>query len=107
MTSLRNQAYLINWVEDPGTVDPTDDNIDVIVHFEDGTSYAATFFTLANIRRILAGYAETGECASGLYFWAAHMVIIESLTSENVESAVKDLIKSGELQKAFEGPFRG
>jgi hypothetical protein len=107
MTSLPNQAYIINWVEDPATVDPVDDNIDVIVHFEDGTSYAASFFTLANIKRIQDGYSETGECSHGLYFWAAHMVIIESLTWANVESAVSDLIKSGEFKRAFEGPFRG
>ena len=105
MTSLRNQAYIINWVDDPATVDPVVDNVDVIVHFEDGSRYAATFFTLANVKVIQEQYRETGECAGGLYFWASHMIVIESLTWSNVESAVKDLIESGEFESAFEGPL--
>lgn len=106
MTSLRNQAYIINWVDDPATIDPVSDNVDVVVHFEDGTRYVATFFTIANIRQIQDHYRETGECRHGLYFWASHMIVIETLTWENVESAVSDLIQSGEFETAFEGPLK-
>jgi hypothetical protein len=105
VTSLRHQAYIINRVDDPAAVDPVVDNVDVIVHFEDGSRYAATFFTLANLRRIQEQYRETGECENGLYFWASRMIVIESLTWTNVESAISDLIKSGEFEGAFEGPL--
>ena len=105
MTTLKNQAYLINWVDEPGSVDPVADNVDVVVHFEDGSRYTATFFTPENVQLIRARYRESGECADGLYFWASHMILIEHLTWENVARAVADLIESGEFASAFEGPF--
>jgi len=105
MTSLRHQAYLINWVDDRNAVDPVTDNIDVVVHFEDSSRYTATFFTPENIELLRKRYEETGECSSGLYFWASHMIIVERLTWENVEKVVADLIEGGEFESAFEGPF--
>ena len=106
MTSLKNQAYLINWAGTVATVDPVTDNVDVTVHFEDGARYTATFFTPENIRLLREHYKETGECAHGLYFWASHPIIVDRLTWENVQATVSSLIESGEFASAFEGPFR-
>ncbi|HEX8717405.1 MAG TPA: hypothetical protein VF722_10570 [Gemmatimonadaceae bacterium] len=96
--------YTITWVEDDFGIDPADDNVDVVVRFEGGERFVATFFTLENLRSLMEQYNETGECMNGLYVWSSHMIVIARLTRENVERAVADLIESDEFDAAFEGP---
>jgi hypothetical protein len=102
MKKLAEISYTINWVEDDFGIDPNDDNVDVVVNFETGERYAATFFTPQNIATLLERYRETGECEGGLYVWAAHMIVIEQLTKANVRRAVSDLIANAEFTRAFE-----
>jgi hypothetical protein len=97
--------YRVTWVDDVFGIDPADDNVDVFVWFETGAHYSATFFTPLNIQTLLAKYAESGECAGGLYHWAANMVVVARLTKENVERVVADLLSSGEFTGAFAGPY--
>lgn len=106
MNSKPFGSYKVVWVEDEFGIDPTDDNVDVAVDFENGDRYTATFFTIENLRSLIDRYRESGECANGLYVWASHMIVIDGLTRVNVNRAVEDLIKSGEFGSAFEGPFR-
>lgn len=104
MKKLAEMSYTIRWVEDDFGIDPSDDNVDVLVDFETGDRYSATFFTPQNITTLLDRYSESGECAGGLYVWAVHMIVIERLTKANVERAVADLIANDEFTPAFEGP---
>jgi len=106
MNKLAELPYTVSWVEDDFGIDAGDDNVDVFVDFETGDRYVATFFTPQNIITLLDRYRESGECAGGLYVWAAHMIVIEQLTKENVKRAVADLIASDEFTVAFEGPNR-
>jgi hypothetical protein len=86
-------------------VDPEDDNVDVYVHFEDGRSYIATFFTLRNIERLMEKDRRTGESGGGLHFWATDMVIVRRLDPETVRLAIEDIIASGDLEQVFDGPL--
>jgi hypothetical protein len=104
MKKLAEIEYSISWVDDDFGIDPEDDNVDVLVDFATGERYSATFFTPQNIATLLERYHESGECAGGLYVWAAHMIVIERLTKQNVERAVADLIANDEFSVAFEGP---
>lgn len=76
-------------------VDPEDDNVDVYVHFEDGRSYIATFFTLRNIQNLMEKDRRTGENDGGAHFWATDMVIVRRLDPETVRLAVEDIIAHG------------
>lgn len=82
--------------------DPLDYNVDVVVELEDGRAFGATFFTLANIERLMARWAETGECASGLYFWSASPIVVKRLDESVIHRTVRALIASGEFESAFE-----
>lgn len=104
MNTLTGIPYTISWVEDDFGIDPIDDNVDVLVDFETGDRYTATFFTPGSITALLEQYRESGECAGGLYLWADHMIIVERLTKANVERAVADLIANDEFADAFDGP---
>jgi len=75
----------------------TDDNLDVLIDLDDGRTYAATFFTITSLRVLMQTWRETGECAGGLYVWAADMIVVEAISRDVVETAVADLIAGGEL----------
>lgn len=98
-----SDAYVVEML-DHEKVNPVDDNVDVFVYFADGRKYVATFFTVANIQSIMRKDRATGECAGGLYFWASDMIVVERLDRETVERTVADLMRSGEFEKAFDGP---
>lgn len=85
-------------------LDVYDDNVDVFVYFADGRKYVATFFTLKNIGSLMSRYRETGESAGGRYFWAADAIIVDRLDPKTIETAVADLLASGEFGSAFSGP---
>jgi hypothetical protein len=102
---LTGIAYTVSWVDDLFGIDPADDNVDVTVSFANGERYTATFFTPQNVASLMEKYAETGECAHGLYVWATHMIFVATLTRENVERCIADLLETGEFMPAFEGPF--
>jgi hypothetical protein len=84
-----------------GPLDPENDNVDVEVRFETGEVFGATLFTLGNVAALLQKYRQSGECLGGSYFWAADMIIVESLTREAVRAMVEDLIRTGEFETAF------
>jgi hypothetical protein len=93
--------YEIEWHGDRAHIDPHDDNVDIHVTFEDGTSYTATFFTVKNITTLLDRYRESGECANGLYVWASDMIIVHELSDEVVERTVANLLGTGEFETTF------
>jgi hypothetical protein len=93
--------YRIKMFKGADPSDPDNDNCDVEVDFENGERFGATFFTLRNIRELMARYASTGECHGGTYFWCKDMVIVQTLTDEVVEETVAALIREGELDAAL------
>ncbi|MEN0067813.1 MAG: hypothetical protein AAGA48_37135 [Myxococcota bacterium] len=83
-------------------IDPLEDNVDVEVEFSDGRRFAATFFTLASIRQLMLRWSKTGECASGLYFWSTHPIVVQTLSPSVIHEVVEDLLTNGEFEHAFE-----
>jgi hypothetical protein len=80
---------------------PAADNVDVEVRFADGRRYGATFFTLGNLERLFEKNRRTGECAGGLYLWAANMIVVDDLSAGTISRTVADLIEQREFDKAF------
>ena len=101
MADLRGKPYSIHVRHGLKSVDPVNDNVDLEVRFEDGSRYAATFFTLNNLRLLFEKNEQTGECKDGLYLWASDMVIVKKLTEASISETVADLIAQGEFEAAF------
>jgi len=78
-----------------------DDNTDVIVTFDDGAVYVATFFTYENIENLRRKNAETGECLSGKYFWASDMILIDKVDRESIEQVIADLLREDSFDTVF------
>ena len=80
---------------------PADCNSDVMVSFEKGAEWVATFFTYQNISALAKKNQSTGECLNGKYFWATDMILVDELTRERVEEVVFHLIANGEFERVF------
>lgn len=78
-----------------------DDNCDVIVDFNNGDRYIASFFTFKNIETLRKNFLNNGECMSGKYFWSSDMFIIDNLKTDNVKSVIKYLIDNNEFETVF------
>ncbi|GCE20897.1 hypothetical protein [Dictyobacter kobayashii] len=98
------QGYTI-WIEAeewaPGEWTPEDDNTDVIVTYQDGRRWVATFFTYQNIATLTEKNKKTGECFSGAYFWASDMVLIDVVSRQRIEEVIDYLIKENEFECTF------
>ena len=77
-------------------------NVDVEVAFADGSCWGATFFTRSNIDALFEKNRRTGECGSGLYFWATGMIIVERLDQEAIAATIDALRAEGEFKSAFD-----
>ncbi len=103
-TTIPGHGYEIVIVTGSEPLNAECDNVDVVVKFEGGRHHAAVFATIESIKERLAYFKQSGECASGLYFWAADLIILERLTDDAIVRTVADLIDSGEFETAFSEP---
>jgi len=97
-------SYTVKFVPPEYQPDALNDNIDVEVVFDDHF-YSATFFTVENVKQVMAKYRSTGECAEGLYFYTANLIIVTELTWASATVTVAHLMESGEFFSAFGGPY--
>lgn len=84
-----------------GTLE-TNDNSDVIVTFNDGSRYVASFFTYKNIEHLRKKNQKTGECLNGRFFWASGMVIVERISRVEIEEIINHLLSQEEFNSIFD-----
>jgi hypothetical protein len=75
--------------------DINNNNIDVHVILKNGDVYFATVFTVANVERLMQKDGKS-------YFWAADMVIVETLDLPSLKRAIKQMIDADHLEVAFD-----
>lgn len=92
--------YKLSILHHGRTLNLHNDNVDIEVILEDGQTFSATLFTRANIDMLLDKYKKSGECANGIYFWAADLILVNDLKEMTIKTVVADLIDSGELKFA-------
>ena len=73
--------------------DADDDNIDAVVHFDNGESFGITFFTKKNISTLLERWKKSGENLNGTYFWSIDCIIVEKLEYALLEQVIADVSK--------------
>ena len=77
--------------------DVADDNVDIEVELADGSRWAATVYTVDNLRSLMRKWRSTGE-QSGLYVWAPDMIVVERLSDRCLRDLVDELVAEGELE---------
>ncbi|WCN37017.1 hypothetical protein [Aneurinibacillus uraniidurans] len=78
-----------------------DGNTDVIVTYQDGSRWIASFFTYRNIQTLTEKNRNTGECLRGGYFWASDMVLVDECSRNRIEEIVNHLIEEKEFELIF------
>jgi len=102
MSSIKNI-----WIESEETssilaeLNEFNDNSNVIVTFENGEKYVATFFTYENIEWLRQKNKKTGECLNGKYFCATDLILIEKLNRTEILNVIKHQIKENEFFTYF------
>ena len=64
----------------------SNDNIDIMVAFEDETVFYATLFTVSNIQELI-------EKDNDVYFWAQNMFVVKDLKKTTIKEAIAKSIK--------------
>ncbi|GAB2505233.1 hypothetical protein GCM10026982_34980 [Nocardiopsis aegyptia] len=77
------------------------DNVDVVVELADGTRWSGTLFTLAEVERLMAKDAETGEHLEGRYFWCVDSLIVRDPGVGDMTRVLAGLIDFGELPRVL------
>ena len=77
--------------------DVADDNVDIEVQLADRSRWAATVFTVDNLRSLMRKWRSTGE-QSGLYVSAPDMIVVERLSDGFLRELVDELVAEGELE---------
>ncbi len=96
-----DEIFISAETSDNDNDDRGDDGTDVIVHFENGDTYTATFFSYEYIDQSRIENQLSGDCLNGKYFWSQRMVVIERCIRENIEEVVEDLVERGDFFAAF------
>ncbi|HEX6481637.1 MAG TPA: hypothetical protein VF043_22575 [Ktedonobacteraceae bacterium] len=98
------QPYSV-WIEAEawasGTWTPNDTDTDVLVTWDDGSRWVASFITYQHVKTVTDSYKKTGECLSGAYFWTSDMILVAEASRENIEEVIKDLIQTNTFKAVF------
>ena len=81
-----------------GPIDRYDCNSDVIFELNDGSKWAATFFTYKNIDTLRKKNQLSGECLNGTYFCATGMILVSEMSEEVIRAVLQEMLLSGEIE---------
>lgn len=101
-TVVTEPTFTARFLVDPDVGEDSVANVDVFVDLSDGTSWALTILTVAEVGRLLAAWKETGEVAGGSYFWVVDQLIVPEPGLPAMTAAIRELVRSGEITSAGE-----
>jgi hypothetical protein len=90
-------VFLLGAEDDPDTVE----NVDVEVTSADGSRWSATVMTPAEIGRIMARWASSGESLGGRYFQCDDLLIVTRPGLPNMIDILGRLLGSGEFREVL------
>ncbi|AUI60385.1 hypothetical protein [Amycolatopsis sp. BJA-103] len=72
-------------------------NSDAEVRLPDGSRWSATFVTVAEVERLMAKWAQTGEALDGTYFWCSDGLIVRDPGIHSMTEVLVGLLAEGDL----------
>lgn len=72
-------------------------NVDVEVRLPDGSRWSATIVTVAEVKRLMAKWAHTGEALDGAYFWCPDGLIVREPGIHNMTEVLTGLHQVDDL----------
>jgi hypothetical protein len=86
---------------DDTPVNYEDLNTDVIVNFENGDRYVATFFSCKNLKKTVDADLGAFDFSSDRYYRILNMVLVEDLSKGNLLPVIESMIAEGDFQLIF------
>lgn len=74
---------------------------DVIVSFENGEKYAASFFSYQAITRLGVEHETSGAFLNGKYFWSDNMLLIKECNRPIINEVIDSLLDEGDFNTVF------
>ena len=87
------------WPADQWTPDGSD--TDVIVSWEAGDRWVASFISYKHIKTLTDKNKQTGEHLSGAYFWTSDMILIDEVSRQRIEAVIHELISTHDFEVVF------
>ena len=84
-----------------GRADYEDLNTDVIVQFENGDRYVATFFSWKNLENMIKELEPTEEYRSGRFYKVLNMVLVRDFGEGNIRPVIDAMLAEGDFQLVF------
>lgn len=100
-TDFQGTGYRARVIQDLPASRASDQNADVLVTLDSGQTYAGVIATAQNIEYLLQKFEADGECAEGAYLWIGHLVILRDFERGTIQSALDDLVNTGEIAQVF------
>jgi hypothetical protein len=76
--------------------------LDIEYESSSGERYLATVATLADLRRLMETWRETGESLGGRYLWISDLIVVDELSADVIAEVVEDLVTNEEVGSAMQ-----
>jgi hypothetical protein len=73
------------------------ENVDVEVRLADGSRWTATVFTVAEVGRLMARWADSGESLGGRYFWCSDGLVVRDAGVTAITGVLSGLLDNGDF----------
>lgn len=76
-------------------------NTDVIVRFDNGDEYVATFFSFKNLEGMIEEHKQSNEYFSEAYYKVLDAVLVNDFNNAKLHSVIEHMIVEGDFQVVF------
>ncbi|MFD3780325.1 hypothetical protein [Streptomyces sp. NPDC058612] len=77
-------------------------NVDAEIRLPDGSRWSTTIFTVADVERLMARWARTGEALNGRYFWCSDGLIVKEPGLMPMAEVIIGLLDNGEFRQVLQ-----
>jgi hypothetical protein len=99
---VRTEAFEASFLPSPDEDLNSVCNVDVFVGLQDGSRWTATLFTVAEVGRLMDGWAKSGEALGGRFFWVSDGLIVRDSGVESMSQVIAGLIETDEFSTVFQ-----
>lgn len=90
-------CFFVGLDQDPDTAC----NVDVEVVLRDGSRWAATLVTVAEVDRLMAKWYGTGQASGGSYFWCPDTLVVRDPGITSMTGVIASLVHTPDFPDIF------
>jgi len=99
-STIQKIILTAEYLED-GRADYEDLNTDVIVQFDNGDKYVATFFSQKNLENMIKELQQIDEYRTGNFYKVLNMVLVRDFGEGDIRPVIDEMLAEGDFQLVF------